>query len=52
MERVYRDLGHILKLFPKPLICDAKTGFVVCLFLLGFFLFICLGFFTNQLLAE
>lgn len=44
MERVYRDLGHILKLFPKPLICDAKTGFVVCLFLLGFFFVYLFGF--------
>lgn len=35
MERVYRDLGHIPKIFPKLLICDATIDFVVYLFVGG-----------------
>lgn len=28
MERLYGDVGHILKIFPKLLLCVTKVGFV------------------------
>lgn len=50
--RVYRDLGHILNIFPKLLICDAKIGFVVVGLVGWGGVFVILGFFTSQFLAE
>lgn len=62
MERLYGDVGHILKIFPKLLICDSKIDFVGCLgWFAGFFkqgLVYLVEFLygklkvSNQLLAE